>query len=100
MTDGIEMTEGVELRIVRRNPANIIPMYANDLIVTHTEKEFFITFSQLEPPPLLTQEEAEGMEDIAAIAVAKIVVSPDFIESVIDVLATNLDKHKERQNAP
>ncbi len=90
------------VRITRVNPDNIRPVHANDFLVSHTAREFFLTFSQLEPLDIQNEEELEKIEKLEAIARAKIVITPDFVESVIKALSRNLDVYKVRiaENEP
>jgi hypothetical protein len=84
----------VQLSIKRINPDNVRSVPINDIIVNHSENEFFITFSSVEPPAILDPKELEKLSDINAITRAKIVVSPDFLEAIIKALTINLEKYK------
>jgi hypothetical protein len=86
----------VELRIERKNPKRLLSEYVNDLVVTHSEKEVFITFSQIEPPAFLSGEDIEDIKSIEAIAISKLIVTPEFAEKIINTLTKNLRKRKER----
>lgn len=87
--------KSIQLKINRVNPDNIRPILANDLLVNHTENEFFLTFSILEPPAILSQEDLGKTSEVSAITRAKIVISPKFLESIIKVLTVNYEKHKK-----
>jgi len=87
-----------KVTIKRVNPDNVRPTYANDFIVTHTEKEFFLTFSLLEPIGLLDPKEIEKYNEIEANAVCKIVMSPAFIDLMMKALSVNYDNYKKQIN--
>jgi len=94
------MNEGnvKQVLINRTNPEGLKPEYVNDFIVTHTDNEFFITFSQIERPALLSEEELDKLATIDAIAQSKIVVTPAFIERMLEVLSENYKKYLIKNN--
>jgi hypothetical protein len=92
---GKQVPAGKAVRIARVNPDQIRPAYANDFLVTHTEREFFFTFSLLEPLGVMDPKELEGINEVAAIAVAKIVVSPRLAQEIVNVLSGNLETHRK-----
>ncbi len=85
-----------QVRILRKNPDCIKPAYVNDLIVTHSNNEFFITFSQIEHPAILTDDGLINFETIDSIAMSKIIVSPEFFQKMIEVLQTNYKNFLEK----
>lgn len=54
----------MELRINRINPDNLSSLHINDMLVTHTENEFFISFFQIEPPGITDVSEVKGLKNI------------------------------------
>jgi hypothetical protein len=87
-----------QILINRTNPEGLKPEYVNDLIVTHSDNEFFITFSQIERPALLSEEELDKLATIDAIAQSKIVVTPTFIKRMLEVLTENYKKYLIKNN--
>lgn len=90
-----EIVEGKIIKVMRKNPDNIRLVPANDLVVTHTKNEFYLTFSIFEPPPILDKEELAQLEEADAIATAKLVISPEFAEAVVTVLSRNVEAYKQ-----
>jgi len=84
-----------QLRINRINPDDIRPLYINDLIVTHTKNEFFVTFSQIELPAILTGEDIDKVDTVNAIAQCKIIMTPEFLPKLIEALQENYKKLQE-----
>jgi hypothetical protein len=85
-----------QFRINRINPENLKPLYVNDLIVTHTKKEFFVTFSQIESPAILPEDGFDNIDSVDSIAQAKIIVTPEFFKKIIELLQTNYKNFLEQ----
>ena len=85
--------------INRINPEQIKPTYINDAIVTHTNDEFFITFSQIERPAILSEEKIKELSSIDAIAKSKLIVSPAFFKRIIEVFESNYKTYLSKSNA-
>jgi len=82
-----------EILIKRINPDNVPTLHVNDLHVSNTIEEFFITFSQIVPP--MDLDDGEEINEINAIAKAKFVVAPKFIKAMLDALTSNYDKYEK-----
>ncbi len=89
-----DIVVGKHVKISRENPDNLRPISVNDLLITHTRNEFFLTFSIVEPPPFLEEKEFEDLHEIKAIARVKLVLSPEFTEATIKALSSNLESFK------
>jgi hypothetical protein len=85
----------LQLKVERINPDNIRSAPVNDIIITHSQNEFFITFSSVEPPLVLDPKELSQLTAINAIARSKIVVSQEFLEAIIKALNINLENYKK-----
>ncbi len=90
-------TKTIQLKVKRVNPDNVRSVPINDVIINHSENEFFVTFSSVEPPAFLDPKEVINLTEIEAITRAKIVVSPDFVDAIIKALTLNLEKYKKKQ---
>ncbi len=90
-----DLMKAIEVRIVRTNPKGVSPVYANDMMATHSEKEVFITFSLIEPPTG-ADENLKNLKEIEAIAVSKVLVTPDFAERIIAVMTEIVQRYKSR----
>ena len=87
---------GKSLLIDRTNPDELRPIYINDAILTHSNEAFFMTLSQMEAPALLDSSELDHLTKIESIAVAKLVMSPEFVKVLIDTLNENYSKYLAR----
>lgn len=81
-------------------PEDLISRYANNVVVQHTEKEFFISFFEALPPLVIgTPEErvalTEALEAVESKCVARIIISADMMPSFIKTLQDNLDRHSK-----
>lgn len=77
-------------------PEELPTHYATNLVIQHTEHEFFITFFELVPPITLgkTPEEIERIESVRARALTRVAVSPERLEEFIRVMQDNLAKYR------
>ena len=89
---------GKPVKIVRINPDNVRSVPVNDVLISHSRHEFYITFSSVEPPPILEEKDFNELERIEAFARAKLVVAPAFVEALIRALSTNLDRFREEES--
>jgi hypothetical protein len=87
--------KGKIVKITRVNPGNVRPSFVNDLIISHSENEFVLTFGVMEPPAIIDEKELEAFQQVEAIAVAKLVVTPNFAEKVLNALSKNIDNYKQ-----
>jgi len=85
---------GKQIKISRKNPDNVRPIAVNDLLITHSRDEFFLTFSMIEFPPILEEKDFENLQEVEAIAMVKIVVTPEFADALSQTLSKNLDSFK------
>ena len=95
-----KMVVGKPVKIVRKNPDNIRSIPVNDVLISHTDYDFFITFSAVEPPPILEEKEFDELVEVEAIARVKLVVTPAFAEALLKVLSTNVERFKQDHDGP
>ncbi|MFZ5515897.1 MAG: DUF3467 domain-containing protein [Candidatus Zhuqueibacterota bacterium] len=89
-----DQMKGKPIKIKRVNPDGVTPTHVNDMIVSHDDQEFFITFAEIEPPAILDEGELEQLTSINAIAKVKLVISPNFAEAIVRALSENIEKYK------
>ena len=92
---------GQEAGVVRvpfrwQDASDLPTVYANHAYVTHMGKEFYVVFGEAQVP-ILTGMEPTELEEIKVKPVAKLVFTPEGIDSIVSVLADNVRKSKERQ---
>ncbi len=81
-------------------PDNAQSLYANNVLVQSTLHEIIISFFEALPPPLAgtpadNAAKLREMGTIRADLVARIIVAPDLLPSIISVLQTGLEKYQE-----
>lgn len=76
--------------IERTNPQNIQSIFVNDMVVTHSNNEFFLTFSLIEPPIALDEKQAEDIKKVESVARVKLAVTPDFAQKIVKALEINI----------
>ncbi|MGI6375131.1 MAG: DUF3467 domain-containing protein [Anaerolineae bacterium] len=98
--------EGHELPIEWYVPEGLQTVYANHLIVQHTEHEFVISFFSLVPPLLAGSEEErraqlDSLVSVRAVCVGRVAVSPSrypaFVQALRDNLSRFLDEQEEAE---
>jgi hypothetical protein len=95
MVGNLEIKEK-EVKIKRINPNGVVPVHVNDVVFSHTDHEFFVTFSQIEPFGVLEQAEVVNINSIDAVARVKIVFTPSMADSMLQALTTNINNWKKR----
>ncbi len=90
----MEKQDSRAIKINRINPNGITPIHVNDLLMSHDGKEIYLTFSEIEPPVLLDEEDLGKLVSVEAVAKVKLVMSPDFLEAIVKLLSENLEKFK------
>jgi hypothetical protein len=55
----------------------------------------FLTFSVIEPPSITSEEDLDRVADVEAVAVAKLVLTPEFAEAALKALSLHLKKSSE-----
>lgn len=93
-------TGSIEVPIEWYVPEGLPVLWANHLIIQHTEQgEFIINFFQL-PPPLILQaslKEIAKLENVRATAVARLSVSPAQMESMLNAMITNYNTFRQKE---
>ncbi len=92
----VDREKPLEVKIVRKNPNSVLPVYANDMLASYSDKELFLTFSLLEPPTGYP-DELKDLKELPAIAVSKLVLTPEFAETVLKVLSGVIEQYKNRK---
>ena len=82
-------------------PEGLAGLYANNIVVQHTQYEFVVSFFQTFPPLVLGSPEEraaqiEQLDSVKAKCVARIVVSPERMQAFVDVLASNVEQYRAR----
>lgn len=90
----------IEVKVKWRKDDDVPTIYANQLMVSHANKnEFFLFFGLLTPPIPLDKENLPKEIDIKI--VSKIVVSPENMERFAEAIMKNLEvynKDKKRSS--
>lgn len=92
-----------QLPIEWHYPEGLKTGYATNFIVQHTEHEFYLSFFDFPPPILLGSEEQkleqlERLESVRPSAIARIAMTPDRMEELIEMLQDNLSKYREKHS--
>lgn len=95
----VKMERGLEVPIERHIPDGLPVLWSNHFIIQHTEEEFMLTFFQVAAPILLepTEEEIEAIKSVRAIAVARIVLTPQKAHDVLEAMQKNVSKFEARR---
>jgi hypothetical protein len=91
--------ETLALRVVPHFPEDSRLTFADNISVQHTPSEFTITFAQIRQPLVTQSADYEGMADIRADVVARIVLTPSRMADLIKVLRENWALYQRRMKA-
>jgi hypothetical protein len=91
-----------QVRLDWRVPEHIRTQYATNFAVTHGEHEFYMLFFELQKPVLLGEPEEiraqiEQIETVPVECIARIAMSAERIQAVIDALQEHLEKYNRRK---
>jgi len=96
-----EEKETLELPVEWHVPDTVISRFVTNMVVQHTEHEFLISFFEIKPPILFTEESRREIQKIHASVradcVARVVVAPERMGRFIEVLQENWEKYQNKQ---
>ncbi|OQB28016.1 MAG: hypothetical protein BWY10_00820 [Chloroflexi bacterium ADurb.Bin180] len=71
--------------------------FATNVVITHTESEFFITFFELVPPMLVgASASVDEIKSVRAKAVARVAVPAGRMEGFVQAMQENLQRYQEK----
>jgi hypothetical protein len=88
--------------INRVYPPDIITRFANNFVVQHDAEQFYLSFFDVWMPMIIGETEEEtrmqldALEKIDAKCVARIVVSPEKLRELINLLENNLKNYEQK----
>jgi hypothetical protein len=84
--------ESVVIPLEYKITNDVIGIYADNLIVQHTDNEFILSFFQIHYPP---QPPENGvLKSLQANLIARVILSPKHMEGLVEVVAANFIKYK------
>lgn len=94
--------EGIEIPLFMVGAEDVPIIFSNLAVVQHEDREFILTFAQYTPPFAFgpadqAQEQIQRMPYLPVKAVARIGMTPERLEQLIDVLRANYNKWQEKQ---
>jgi len=100
----IAVPEESRLPIEWTSMGDVDSRYSNNMIIQHTDNEFIISFFEVMPPLIVRDPDMKGKKvdepsHATASCVARIIVNPDKVKSLIDALQTNYETYKQRVTA-
>ena len=76
---------------------DLATIYANNLLITHTENEFYLLFGEL-TPPMLPHQELKDDSTITIHPVAKIAVPLSRMNRFAEAITENVERRKLKQS--
>jgi len=78
-------------------PEDITSQYANNIVVQHTNSEFFVSFFETLPPLIIgspedTRAQIDEVKEVQAKCLARIVIAPNKMKDFIQALNVNFAK--------
>lgn len=90
------LAEGRPIPIDWQIPEDLPVLFTNNMTIQHTGHEFILTFYQVTPPPLLgplSEQKLGQLEEVPAVAVARVAVSAGRLPDFIRAMQENLERH-------
>ena len=86
-----------EIPLIWDIPEDLVSGYATNILVQTGEHEFFVSFFETPPPVLLKPTDVEKLESVRAECIARLIISPERIQSFIDALQQQLDGYNKKK---
>lgn len=81
----------VQVRLKWGSAKDLDTIYVNQLSITHSGPEFYLTFGELPLPPLMSKEEIS--RELEIIPVVRLAVTPDAMKSIADAIQINMERY-------
>lgn len=73
-------------------------VYATNILVQAGEGDIFIAFFEIRPPIVFSESDRESVASVTAQCVARVVVSPDRMQGLIDAMQRILNDYLSRDS--
>jgi hypothetical protein len=84
-----------EIPIAYYGTEDIVGLFADQAMVSHSTGLFTLLFFQMQVPPTTDVEDLRKLDKLPARCVAKIVLTPQLMEQFNVAMETNIKKHKK-----
>lgn len=88
---GVPAQKIVQVRL--DDPSDVRILFCNHMEVMHTATEFMVTFAQVIPPSVKSEEEFTGIVFAEGKVIARFSMTPAMLRNVIKALQENLEKY-------
>jgi hypothetical protein len=96
MPEEVKAVHKVAIPLEWRVPEDLETHFATNVVVSHSEAEFFLTFFEMVPPFILGDvEKLAALKSVPAVAVARVAVAADRMEAVIGAMKRNLENYRK-----
>lgn len=100
-----ENQKGQSLPIEWYVPEGLPQLYANNLVIQHTDSEFILSFFAAQLPILLEEDPVSAarlgqIDTLRARCVAQIIISPPRMKGFLDALERNYARFAQQHSAP
>ncbi len=90
-----EVVQKVAIPLEWRVPEDLETHFATNVVVSHSEGGFFLTFFEVVPPFILGDvEKLAELKSVPAKAVARVAIAADRMEPFIDAMKRNLESYR------
>jgi len=94
----VEALDKVSIPLEWRVPEDLQTHFVTNVVIAHSEGEFFVTFFEVVPPVILGDvDKLAALGSIPARAVARIAIAADRMEGVIDAMKRNLEVYRKKK---
>lgn len=95
-TKEVGTIQKVQIPLEWRVPEDLETHFATNVVISHSEAEFFLTFFEVVPPPVIGDVDSlRALKSVPAQAVARIAVAADRMEGIINAMRQNLENYRK-----
>jgi hypothetical protein len=85
------------LKIRRVYPPNLVALFSDQFIISHTDNEYALSFLQTHLPLAASPDEFAQIDEIEAVCVARIIVTPAQMQRIASAVNKNLERVATRR---
>lgn len=96
----LKINQPSEYKIVPELFTDIDAVFSNSFSMTHTGREFILSFLQAKFPIVLSQADMPKSKNIPAKCVSQVVLTPEQMEEILKVMISNFEKYLDTYVRP
>jgi hypothetical protein len=100
-SEALQQVLSREIPIEYYGAEEVVGIFADQAIVSHSAGVFTLLFFQMQvPPPTTVEDLGRNLEVLPARCVARIVLTPSLMQQFRDAMNTNIEKYNRTMQVP